>query len=454
MKKIIFLIIAQFSIFSCSEKEDSKSIDTDSFNAEMVLSKSFGGSLEEKINSVVETSDGGMIVLGNTNSNDGDINKSHDQIDIWLTKIDANGIIIWSKSIGGSKNDYGSSIISTKDGNYVIAGYSASNDADIPGNVGLHDFFISKINEQGTLLWTKNYGFTGHDHAHKIIQTRDGGYFVAGFAEYEGIVGSGGTENNGAGHEIGHRRNAQHGSGEYLGIKLDSQGEFKWFRYFGGTQNDRVTDVVEANDGGFVMVGYSESTNFDILDNKGSYDYWVVKIHNDGALHWKHNFGGSGIDQAFGITKTDNNSYLIVGKSNSTDKDITNPIGGFDAWVIHLSDHGELIWQKSFGGPEFDTATTIRKLDNGNFGIVGNTRNNFDSKINNGQNDFWIFEIDNKSNSALKWQKTFGGSDIDTATDFYQNSKQEIIIVGESQSNDKEVQSNKGDSDLWIVKLK
>lgn len=452
MKNLIFLQIL-FFIFSCSEKENSVLENQTAFKAEMVMSKSFGGSSEEKINSVVKTSDGGMIIIGNTNSNDGDINKTHDQIDIWVIKIDATGNQVWSKTIGGSKNDYGSSIIATSDGNYVIAGYSASSDSDIPGNVGLHDFFISKINEQGTLLWNKNYGFTGHDHAHKIIQTKDGGFFVVGFAEYEGILGSGGTENNGAGHEIGHR-NIQHGSGEYLGIKLDSQGEFKWYRYFGGTQNDRVNDVVEANDGGFVMVGYSESNNFDITDNKGSYDYWVIKIHQDGALLWKHSFGGSGIDQAFGVSKTDNNSYLIVGKSNSNDNDVTKPLGGFDAWVIHLDDHGHLIWEKSFGGSEFDTATTIRKLNNGNYGIVGNSRGTFHSKPNNGQNDYWMFEIDNKANSNSYWQKTFGGSDIDIATDFFQTQNNEIIIVGESQSNNNDVPQNKGSNDLWVMKLK
>jgi hypothetical protein len=453
MKKLILITLFFSILLSCSEKEKSENETEMEFKAEMVLSKTFGGSLEEKINSVVKTADGGMLVFGNTISTNGDINKTHDQIDMWLTKIDASGMKVWSKTIGGSQNDYGMSIIATSDGNFVIAGYSASNDADIPGNVGLHDFFISKIDPQGNKIWNKNYGFSSHDHAHKIIQTRDGGYFVTGFAEYEGIDGAGGTGNNGAGHEIGHR-NVKHGSGEYLGIKLDSEGNFNWYRYFGGTQNDRVNDVVEANDGGFVMVGYSESTNFDITDNKGGYDYWVIKIHENGDLHWKHNFGGSGIDQAFGISKTDNNSYLIVGKTNSTDKDVSKNLGGFDAWVIHLSDHGHLIWEKSFGGSEFDSATTIRKLANGNFGVVGNSRNSFDGKLNKGQNDYWMFEIDNKPNSNLYWQKTFGGSKIDIATDFYQTATNEIVIVGESQSDDQDVPQNKGSNDLWILKLK
>jgi hypothetical protein len=227
-----------------------------------------------------------------------------------------------------------------------------------------------------------------------------------------------------------------------------------WYRYFGGTQNDRVNDVVEANDGGLVMVGYSESSNFDIIDNKGSYDFWAVKINANGSLQWKHNYGGSAIDQAYGITKTNNNSYLIVGRSNSGDKDVSKSLGGFDAWVIHIDDHGHLIWNKSFGGTEFDTATTIKKLSNGNFGVVGNTRSIIDGKTIKGQNDFWIFEIDNKANSSIFWETTVGGSSFDVATDFYQNSQNEIIVVGDSQSNDFDTQQNKGENDLWVVKLK
>lgn len=450
MKKIAYLFFLVATI-SCEKNTENEIVSK--FEGEIVSSKTFGGSNDEKINSVVATIDGGCIVVGYSNSFDGDVTKNHDLIDIWVTRYDSDFNLLWSKTFGGSLNDYGMSIIATTDGNFTLAGYSASNNGDIPGNVGLHDFIITKINANGDILWTKNYGFTSHDHAHKIIQTRDGGYFVTGFAEYEGILGSGGTDNNGAGHEIGHR-NARHGSGEFLGIKLASNGDFQWFRYFGGTQNDRVNDVVQANDGGFVMAGYSESTNFDVTDNKGSYDYWIIKIHEDGALHWKHNYGGTGIDQAFGITKTGNNSYLIAGKSNSSDIDVSKSLGSFDAWIIHIDDMGHLIWNKSFGGSEFESATTIKKLSNGNFGVVGSSRSTFSEKANNGQNDYWMFEIDINPNTTLIWQKTFGGSKIDIAIDFFENTAKEVVVVGESQSNDKDVPQNKGSNDLWMMKLK
>ena len=96
--------------------------------------------------------------------------------------------------------------------------------------------------------------------------------------------------------------------------------------------------MVEANDGGFVLAGYSESNDFDITDNHGSYDYWVVKINNVGELVWKKSYGGSEIDQAYGIVKTNNNTYLVAGISNSLDFDISSNIDEIKAILDEFRD--------------------------------------------------------------------------------------------------------------------
>ena len=450
MKKIASFIFL-LTLLSCDNETANNG--SEPIIGEVVFSKTFGGSLDEKINGVVATPDGGCIVIGDTNSSDGDVFKEHEKNEIWIIKLDSNGEKVWSRTIGGSDNDFGYSIIATYDGNFAIAGYSASSDGDVPGNIGMHDFFIAKINGDGALLWSKNYGFMSHDHAHKIIQTRDGGFFVAGFADYTGIEDTGQTGDNGEGHSM-KAAAPMHGVGEYFGIRLDADGNFKWYRYFGGSQNDRVNDIVEAEDGGLIMVGSSESSNFDVMHNRGSYDFWVVKLDANGKLHWKENYGGSGIDQANSICKTGNNSYLIAGRTNSTDGDVSKAIGNFDAWVIHINDHGHLMWNKTFGGSEFDVATTIKKINNGHFVVTGNTRSSFGTQTNKGENDFWTFEIDNKANSSLYWQKTFGGTKIDMATDFFQTASGELVIIGESQSNDLDVVHNKGGNDLFVLKLK
>jgi hypothetical protein len=438
MRKIIFLITC-FSIVSCTEDEKG---ERNYFNGETQWSKTFGGSDEEIVRGACATSDGGFVVIGNTKSADGDITFKTSLIeDIWLSKYDINGNLLWSKTYGGTLDDLGYSVIENLDGTLTAAGYSKSSDGDVPSNLGMHDFFIFKTDATGNLIWKKSYGFMSHDHAHKIIATADGGYFVTGYADYGGF-GRQGLKNNAV----------QHGVGEYYGIKLNASGDKEWDRYFGGTLNERVYDVVQSNDGGLILVGYSESSDYDVTDNHGSYDYWVLKLSISGDLIWKKSYGGSGLDQAYGIAKTNNNSYLIAGTSNSLDGDVSSSKGANDIWIIHIDDNGNKLWDKSYGGSQFDFANSIRTMANGNFLISGNTRSNdLDVNLNKGQNDFWAFTI--SPSGQMLWQNTFGGSNLDFAYDAIETADKSIVIVGETESNDFDIDTNKGLKDLLIIKV-
>ncbi|MFT7251770.1 MAG: hypothetical protein ACI9FW_001514 [Flavobacterium sp.] len=438
MRKLILLFTVLF-IVSCNKDENLSFNDETVFNGKKVWSKSVGGSDFEEIKSVTATQDGGFVVVGNTKSSDGDItDKRYGLEDIWLSKYDAEGNLLWSKTYGGSQDDLGYSVIENADRTLVVAGYSKSSDGEVQSNQGMHDFFIFKTDYQGNLIWAKSHGFMSHDHAHKIINTSDGGYFVVGYVDYAGIGRS--------------SKGVLHGVGEFYGLKLDANGNKLWDKYFGGTQNDRVFDVVEANDGGFVMVGYSESSNFDVNDNHGSYDYWVVKINAIGDLIWKKSYGGSELDQAYGIVKNLNNTYLITGTSNSMDGDISLNKGANDVWVINIDDNGALLWEKSFGGSGFDTSNSIRMISNGNFLISGHTRS-VDGQIteNKGENDFWAFTI--SPNGKMLWQKTFGGSNFDFSYDAVELKDKGFVIVGQTESNDLDIPINKGLSDLLIIKV-
>lgn len=439
MRKLI-LVFSILFLVSCNKEENLSFNDETVFNGKKVWSKSIGGSNFEEIHGVIATKDGGFVVVGDTKSSDGDItDKKYALEDIWLSKYNAEGNLLWSKTYGGSQDDLGYSVIENTDGTLVIAGYSKSSDGEVPSNLGMHDFFIFKTDSEGNLIWVKSHGFLSHDHAHKIINTLDGGYFVVGYVDYAGI----GKSNKGV----------LHGVGEFYGIKLDANGNKLWDKYFGGTQNDRVFDVVQANDGGYVMVGYSESSDFDVNDNHGSYDYWVVKINTNGDLVWKKSYGGSELDQAYGIAKNLNNTYLITGTSNSMDGDISSNKGANDVWIINIDDNGALLWEKSFGGSGFDTSNSIRMISNGNFLISGHTRS-MDGQIteNKGENDFWAFTI--SPNGKMLWQKTFGGSNFDFGYDAVELKDKGFVIVGQTESDDLDVPINKGLSDLLIIKVR
>jgi hypothetical protein len=144
--------------------------------------KSLGGSVEDYANSIQQTSDGGYIVAGQSNSNDGDVTGNHGEPDYWIVKLDPNGIIQWQKSLGGSSWDQASAIQQTTDGGYLVTGSSSSNDGDVTGNHGDGDLWVVKLDLNGNIEWQKSYGGSGGEGAHSIQETSDGGYIVAGYS--------------------------------------------------------------------------------------------------------------------------------------------------------------------------------------------------------------------------------------------------------------------------------
>ncbi|MDR2352367.1 MAG: T9SS C-terminal target domain-containing protein [Deltaproteobacteria bacterium] len=142
--------------------------------------KSLGGSESDVANSIRQTSDGGYIIAGRTKSNDGDITGNHGKNDSWIVKIDSEGAIQWQKSLGGSQFDEANSIRQTSDGGYIIAGESESYDGDVTVNHGRNDFWIVKLDSLGTIQWQKSLGGQRFDFAKSIQITSDGGYIIAG----------------------------------------------------------------------------------------------------------------------------------------------------------------------------------------------------------------------------------------------------------------------------------
>ena len=431
---IVFIIF-----FSCKKDDDSF---TSGFQGDIDWVKTYGGSQDDFARSVIPTLDGNFLVFGNTSSINGNIvDKTIEVSDYWLLKLDFNGNVIWSKTYGGSDEDVGQEVIQTTDGGYVIVGYSKSNDIDASNNEGQHDNWILKLDNNGNILWEKSFGFAGHDHAYSVIETMDGGLFMTGFLDITASEGEGSTV-----------RNFRHGIGEFWCHKLDANGNVEWRNYFGGSNNDRSFDVVQANDGGYVVTGFSESSDFDISNSNGSYDFWVIKINSEGDLIWEKSLGGSEIDQARSIIKTVDNAYIIAGNSFSNDGDIASNLGSSDFLLIKISDNGNLIWSKNFGGSQFDFATSINKSIDG-YLVTGYSKSN-DNDVNRnfGENDYWVLKI--SESGGLIWQRNFGGSKLDLAFDAFETNEGEIIVVGETESDDVEIELNKGLKDVLIIKIK
>ena len=390
--------------------------------------KSLGSGAWDQAHSIKQTTDGGYIVAGYKTDN-------QNGFDYWIVKLSNTGNIEWQKSFGGSGIDNANSIQQTTDGGYIIAGYSNSTDGDITGNIGSTDYWIVKISSTGNIEWQKSLGGSWGDQAYSIQQTSDGGYIIAGYSDSnDGDV----TVNNGL--------------SDYWVVKLSNTGIIVWQKSFGGSGNEYCHSIKQTTDGGYIIVGYSNSNDGDVSGNYGDNDFWVVKTNNIGSIEWQKSFGGSGSDEAHSVQQTLDGGFIVAGRTNSNDGDVTVNNGLNDCWVVKLSNTGTIVWQKSFGGSLNDDVRSIEQTTDGGYIIAGySNSNDGDVTVNIGMTDYWVVKLSNTGN--IVWQKSFGGSGSDAAFTIQQTTDGGYIVAGFSGSTDGDVTGNNGGMDYWVVKL-
>ncbi|MPT33479.1 MAG: T9SS type A sorting domain-containing protein [Chryseobacterium sp.] len=400
--------------------------------------KSLGGSGKDVALNIERTSDGGYITAGYSDSNDGDVTENRGFLDFWIVKSDSNGNVQWQKTLGGSGSETAHSIKQTLDSGYIVLGRSASNDGDVSGNHGSEDFWIVKLNANGNIQWQKSLGGISVDSAFDLDLTSDGGYILKG----ESSSNSGDVTGN-------------HGSVDFWVLKLDSIGNIQWQKSLGGSLFESAYSIQQTSDSGYILAGGSRSNDGDVTGNHGSFDFWIVKLNNNGSIEWQKSLGGSGIDIASNIKETSDGGYIVAGYSNSNDGDVTGNRGGFDYWIVKLDNNGIIQWQKSLGGSNDDYAANIQQTLDGKYIVVGSSlSNDGDVSGHHGDsenNDAWIVRLN--SSGDILWEKSLGGSKDDLIFTISQTLDGGYILAGNSGSNDGDVTENNGDSDLWIVKL-
>ncbi len=446
-KKIVLLIQVFFVMLSsCKKDDDALATPTPetTISGALNFARIYGGTKNESAQSIVSTLDGGYAVLGFTQSMDGDItDKTNESYDYWLLKFNSESELQWNKTYGGTADDRGKDIIQTQDGGYAILGSSYSNDQDVSGNAGQEDYWIAKLDASGTISWQKSFGYSGTDSGISVIQTSDEGYLVSGVLDVTASGGEGNTSKN----------SNKHAGGDYWVLKLSASGDLQWSKFFGGLFTDTPEGIIETDDNEFIIAGGSDSADTDISNNKGSYDFWVIRVSANGSLVWEKSFGGDEIDEARAITNSGDGNYIIAGDTRSMDQDVSNNIGAADLWLIKISPAGELLWEKTIGGTSFDVARAIVKTQDNGFLLAGSSRSSdVDVSENKGQNDAWVLKVN--SNGVLQWETTVGGSNIDFAYGVTELNDRTVVAVGETSSNDGDIIGNKGFTDLLIIKIK
>jgi hypothetical protein len=398
--------------------------------------KSFGGPGWDVAHIIEQTSDGGFIVAGESTANGNDVTGNHGTYDYWVVKLDSTGNMQWQKSLGGTGADYAYSAVQTGDGGYIIAGRSNSSDGDVTGSHGNYDYWIVKLDVSGNIQWQKSLGGSSWDEAHAIQQTTDGGYIVAGFSDSDDGDVTG-----------------VHGFFfDYWIVKLDNAGNIQWQKAFGGSDDDEAYAIQQTADGGYIVAGYTLSNDGDVTGHHGDYDYWVVKLDSAGNMQWQKCLGGSSEDIATSVQQTTDGGYVVAGYSNSVDGDITNNYGSWDYWIVKLDGSGNIQWQKSLGGTNYDSGSFIRQTVDGGYIVAGGTSSNDGVvSVNYGDFDYWIVKLDSAGN--LMWEKSLGGSGEEFAYSVQQTADRDFVAAGYTNSQNGDITVSYGSYDFWVVKL-
>jgi hypothetical protein len=357
--------------------------------------KAIGGANHDVGKSLIQTSDGGYAIAGGTTS----FGAGKDDIDIYVVKLDANGNLQWTKTIGGPASEEGNSLIQTSDGGYAITGYTTSFGA------GEDDVYVVKLDAKGNLQWTKTIGGKSVEKGSSIIQTSDGGYAIAGY-----------TESFGA------------GEADVYVVKLDAKGNLQWTKTIGGPKDDRGFSLIQTSDGGYVIAGYTRSFS------AGWTDVYVVKLDASGNLQWTKTIGGTEVDGGISLIQTSDGGYAITGTTNS----FGTPSG--DVYVVKLDANGNLQWIKTIGGTYNDVGRSIIQISDGGYAVAGETKS-----FGAGEADVYVVKLDAQGN--LQWTKTIGGPKDDWGFSLIQTSDGGYAIAGYTNS------FGAGEADVYVVKL-
>lgn len=275
----------------------------------------------QRVDSVIQTLDGGYVLATHIYPRPG-------HSDIWFAKFDSKGRKKWSKTYGGSGDDWNCSVVQTQDGGYALAATTSSYGG------GDSDFWLMKTDSQGNREWEKIYGGTDSDVESMMIQTHDCGYALVG------------------------RTNSYCTNGEaFWLVKTDSQGNMEWNKTFGEYVLYVGVSVVQTQDGGYALATTSYTSRVE--------DFWLIKTDSQGHKEWERTYGGSDRDESLSLIQTSDGGYALAGWTESYGS------GDSDFWLVKADSKGNKEWSQTYGGADDDQAVSVVQTQDNGYALAG-----------------------------------------------------------------------------------
>lgn len=292
-------------------------IKTDSYG-DTLWTRNYGDNDYQSGQSVVQTTDGGYIVLGY-------IQSIGPYSDFYLIRTDSNGDTLWTKAFGGSGPEYGMCIQQTTDGGFIITGSSAPNN-------GYYVIALQKLDENGNIIWNRNFSGPRHNFGKTVQQTTDGGFFITGGTT---------MENNNI---------------YPILIKTDENGYKIWGKIYETLAY--TSSGIQTNDGGFIVTGSTFSIGF-------GQNVFLLKTDENGDSLWMKTFGGIDYDGGNFVQQLLDEGYIITGYKNQSGSQNSS------LYLIKTDSNGDTLWTRTYG--ENGTGESIRQTIDGGYIITGKT---------------------------------------------------------------------------------
>ena len=391
-----------------------------------------GGTAWESALGVTALADGGCVLTGFSYSWLGATDFNHGGSDFWVSRLTADGVVAWQRSLGGSLNDVACAAVELPNGDIFIAGYTESPSGEFGNGPAA---IVVRISATGAVLSFHRYGGALGAKAHDLRATPDGGFILVGstassdgdIVGHHGGTGVGGTPTHDA----------------WL-VKADANGVIEWQLPLGGTGYDVGNGVVIAADGAYMISGYTNSNNGDVPDlHLGGAelweDMWVAKVSTSGNLLWARAIGGSETEYGDDISATSDGGAVVVGHGESGNGDLQGFGWATGMLAAKVSADGDLLWLKRIPNNDMNNRTSIVTDDEGHHWLAAST-----------PTDLRIVELG--VNGGTQQNQTYGGSDAEYGTDIVADALG-LFVVATTTSNDGDVSGNHGNADGWVLRF-